>query len=158
MRNVATILPLKSKLSRKFQRFSGTDGSIEMLKKIVEFPNISIKMKYFKTFCEAQIASRFIELFSPPPDKSFLHLWNINFLTEIYRNMQTFAFQMLVECSSRTFRNDAVQMFFSDSNQKHLFYKNFKGSKVFGCVAGVYLLRYLMFSELRYEKLVRFFE
>ena len=32
MRNSATILPLKSKLSLKFQRFNTIDGNIEMLK------------------------------------------------------------------------------------------------------------------------------
>ena len=32
MTNLATILPLKSKLSGKFQRFNAIDGSIEMLK------------------------------------------------------------------------------------------------------------------------------
>ena len=32
MRNLATILPLKSKLSRKFQRFNAIDRSIKMLK------------------------------------------------------------------------------------------------------------------------------
>ena len=31
-KNSAAILPFKSKLSGKFQRFSATDGSIEMLK------------------------------------------------------------------------------------------------------------------------------
>ena len=32
MRNLATILPLKFKLSEKFQRFNIINGSIEMLK------------------------------------------------------------------------------------------------------------------------------
>ena len=32
-RNLATILPLKSKLSEKFQRFNAIDKSIKMLKK-----------------------------------------------------------------------------------------------------------------------------
>ena len=36
-RKLAIILPLKSKLSGKIQRFSAIDGSIEMLK-IVELP------------------------------------------------------------------------------------------------------------------------
>ena len=36
MRNLVTILPLKSKLPGKFQRFNATDRSIKMLK-IVEF-------------------------------------------------------------------------------------------------------------------------
>ena len=31
-RNLATILPLKSKLSRKFQSFNTIDGSIKMMK------------------------------------------------------------------------------------------------------------------------------
>ena len=32
MRNLATALPLKSKLSGKFQRFKVNDGSMKMLK------------------------------------------------------------------------------------------------------------------------------
>ena len=46
MRNLATILPLKSKLSGKFERFNAIGGSIEMLKNswISKF---SIKMKIF---------------------------------------------------------------------------------------------------------------
>ena len=39
MRNLATLLPLKSKLSGKFERFNAIDGSIKMLK-IVEFQKI----------------------------------------------------------------------------------------------------------------------
>ena len=39
MRNLAIILPFKSILSGKFQRFNATDGSIEILKK-VEFVKI----------------------------------------------------------------------------------------------------------------------
>ena len=42
MRNVAAIVPLKSKLSGKFQRFNAINRCIEMLK-IVEFSKISIK-------------------------------------------------------------------------------------------------------------------
>ena len=56
MRNLATILPLKSKLSGKFQRFNSTDRSIEMLKK-AEFPKVSIKMKNLKTYYKTQTAS-----------------------------------------------------------------------------------------------------
>ena len=39
MRNLATLLPLKSKLPGKFERFNAIDGSIKMLK-IVEFQKI----------------------------------------------------------------------------------------------------------------------
>ena len=42
--NLATILPLKSKLSGKFERFNAIDGSIQMLKNSC-VPKISIKMK-----------------------------------------------------------------------------------------------------------------
>ena len=48
-KNLATILPLTSKLSGKFQSLNAIDGSIEVLN-IFEFPEISIKIKSFKTF------------------------------------------------------------------------------------------------------------
>ena len=32
-----------------------------------------------------------------PPDKILLRLWNKHFLTEIYTNIQTFAFQEMVQ-------------------------------------------------------------
>ena len=62
--------------------------------------------------------STLIKLFatSPPPpplpDKSFLRLWYKSFQTLIYGNIETFAFQVLRECSSLAPRNGAVQMFF----------------------------------------------
>ena len=55
--------------------------------------------------------SRVKEIIHPlPPDKGFLRTWNKYFLTEICRNMQTFAFQALRECISWASRNGAVQM------------------------------------------------
>ena len=51
MRNLARILFLKSKLSRKFQCFNATDGNIEMLKKSYE----------------VQTASRLKEIIQPSP-------------------------------------------------------------------------------------------
>ena len=65
MRNVAPLLPLKSKLSGKFQRFNANNRSIEM-PKIVEFSKISIKMKNCKTFCKVQTVSRLKETIQPP--------------------------------------------------------------------------------------------
>ena len=78
MRNLATILPLKSQFSAKFQRFNAIDKSIEMLKK-VEFSKISIKMKSYKTFCKTQTAGHLKKIIqSPPirlpPDKTLLRL------------------------------------------------------------------------------------
>ena len=56
---------------------------------------------------------------NPPisPDKILLLLWNKNFLREIYRNIQTFAFKVLQESSSWASGNGAVQMFFLTPNR-----------------------------------------
>ena len=56
-RNLATISHLLFELSEKFRRFSATNGSIKMPKKIVEFPKTLVKIKNFKMFYEAQTAS-----------------------------------------------------------------------------------------------------
>ena len=66
MRNLAIILPLKSKLSGKFQRFNAIDESIDMLKN-VEFRKISVEMKNCKTFYETQTLSRLKEIIRSPP-------------------------------------------------------------------------------------------
>ena len=110
--------------------------------KIVEFPKIFIKMKNCKTFYEAQTASHLKEIIQlspnlPAPDKILLLLWNKNFLTEIYRNIQTFAFKVLQECSSWASRNGAVQMFFLTPN-RIMFGGTFR--KVFGCVVGEHII------------------
>ena len=85
------VLPLKSKLSGKFQRFNAINRSIEMLK-IVEFSKISIKMKNCKPFCEAIKRATLFSLqilqpppISPPPDKTLLHFGHKNVLKEIFR-------------------------------------------------------------------------
>ena len=61
-----TILPLKSKLSGKFNRFNAINRNIKMLK-IVEFSKISIKTKNFKIFYKAQTANHLKEIIQPPP-------------------------------------------------------------------------------------------
>ena len=66
MRNLATILPLKFKLSGKFQRFNAIDGSIDILKNS-RISKKSIKMKNCKTFYEAQTASRLKKTIQPFP-------------------------------------------------------------------------------------------
>ena len=111
------VLPLKSKLSGKFQRFNAINRSIEMLK-IVEFSKISIKIKNCKTFCKAQTANRlkkFIQ--SPPHQNKPYYVSETNFFKETFRNIQTFAFKVLQECSSWVSRNGAVQMFFLTPNR-----------------------------------------
>ena len=70
-------------------------------------------MENCKTFYEVQIASNLKEIIQPPlnpliffsPDKTLLRLWNKYFLTGIYRNMKTFPFKVLQECSSWASRN-----------------------------------------------------
>ena len=62
-----------------------------------------------------------------PPDKILLRLWNKHFLTEIYTNIQTFAFQEMVQWKC-----------FSGTKLKHVCWKICKVRKVFGCVAGTY--------------------
>ena len=49
-----------------------------------------------------------------------------------------FAFKVLRDCSSWASRNDAVQIFFSDTKQENVCWKMFKVRKVFGCVSGAY--------------------
>ena len=41
----------------------------------------------------------------------------------MYRNIQTFAVKMLQECNFWAFRNSAAQTFFSDTKQKHVWWK-----------------------------------
>ena len=51
--------------------------------------------------------------FSPhPPNKNFLCICDKNFLMEICRNIQTFAFQVLWKCSFWVHRNCKVQVFY----------------------------------------------
>ena len=80
-------------------------------------------MKNFdKIFTKPKQRAALRKLFSlpptnPPPNKILLRLWNKNFLTDIYRNIQTFAFKVLQECSSWASRNGAVQLFFLTPNR-----------------------------------------
>ena len=64
MRNLATISPLTSKLSGKFQCFNAIDGSIEMLKNSW----ISKNFNSNETFYEAQTASRLKQIIKPLPN------------------------------------------------------------------------------------------
>ena len=108
-RNLATILPLKFKLSGKFQRFNAINGSIQMLKNSPISKNFNYSVK-FQTFYESQTMIC---------QKSFLRLWNKSLRTEIYRNISKCFENAALECSTNVF---------SHTNQKN----------VFGCVAGVF--------------------
>ena len=99
---------------------------VSKCQKIVEFPKVSIKIRNCKTFYEAQTASRLKEVIQPPPhppkppplDKILSRLRNKKFLTEIQRNIQTFAFKVFQECGSWASRNGVVQMFFQTPIRK----------------------------------------
>ena len=117
MRNLATILLLKSKLSRKFQRFNAIDGSIKMLKKKLNFKKLHLNWKIVKHFLRAKQPNYSASPNPQPPDKPLLGLWNKNFPTRIYRNIQTFAIKVLQQWGSWASRNGAVQMFLLTPNR-----------------------------------------
>ena len=68
MRNLARILPSKSKMSGKFHCFNAIYRSMKILKKIVEFTKNSIKIKNCKTFTITMPKKRaaLMKLFSFP--------------------------------------------------------------------------------------------
>ena len=67
-RNLATILPLKSKLSLIFQSFNTFDGSTKMLQNSCIF-RISINVKKFKTFYELKTVSHLKKIIQSSPTK-----------------------------------------------------------------------------------------
>ena len=147
MRNLATILPLKSKLSGKFQHFN-TKYEVSKCWKIVEFLKFSFKIKKCKTFYEAQTAGRLKEIIQLPstylpPDKTLLFFWNKNFLTEIYRHLVSKCFKNVV-----LGRQEMVK-----PNRKMFSGKLVKSETVF-----LDALREHIVRELRFVKRVRFFE
>ena len=81
---------------------------------------MSIKMKNCKTFYETQTVNCLKEIQPrpnpPQPYKILLRLWNKNFLAELHRYIQRFAFKVFQKCSSWTPRNGKVQMFFLTPN------------------------------------------
>ena len=91
-----------------------------------------------------------------PPDKILLRLWSKNFLIDIYRNIQIFAFKVLQGCSSWASRNGAVQMFLLKPN-RNMFAGKVK--KVFASVARAYYFQcQVKIWMLRFVKQVRFLE
>ena len=78
-----------------------------------------MKMKNCKTFYETQTASRLKEIIQSPstPHTNLATSLKQNFLREICRNIQTFAFKVLQESSSWASGNGAVQMFFLTPNR-----------------------------------------
>ena len=78
----------------------------------LNFKNFQLKWTVLKHFFKRPKQwAAFRKLFSPPPDKSFFRRYT-GLLTEIYRNIHTFASPVFRECSSWASRNGAVQFFF----------------------------------------------
>ena len=76
MRNLTTILPLKSKFPGKFHRFNAIDRSIEILKNNWIFKNFQLKWNIVKHFARRKKWAALRKLFSfpstqPPSDKIF---------------------------------------------------------------------------------------
>ena len=121
MGNLAIILPLtlKSKLSAKFQRSKAIDGSIDMLKNYWISKKFQLKWKIKKrsTKSKQQAYPRRFFCLAPPlhhqikPYYVFGTKICVTRYTEIYRNIQTFTFRALQECSVWVWRNGAPQMF-----------------------------------------------
>ena len=103
MRNLATILPLKSKLSGKFQLFNAIDGRIEMLKNSWNSKN-PFKMKNCTTFYEAQIVSRLKEIILPPPTHPYQIKSYYVFKTKIFLRRYAGKYgNLLSKCFKNTF-------------------------------------------------------
>ena len=88
----------------------------------MNFEKFKLKWKIVKHFTRPKQRAALRKLFSLhqppiPPDKILLNLWNKNFLREVYRNIQTFAFKVLQESSSWASGNGAVQMIFLTPNR-----------------------------------------
>ena len=76
--------------------------------KQLNFQKFQLKWKILKHFTRPKQRTVLRKFFSPPPGKIFSLLWNKNLLTEIYRNIQAFAFLVLRERSSWAPRNDEM--------------------------------------------------
>ena len=88
----------------------------------MNFQKLQLKRNIVKHFARAKQRRTLWILFSLPPsypsrEKTLLRLWIKNFVKEIYRNIQRFAFKVLQECSSWASRNGAVQISFLTPNR-----------------------------------------
>ena len=112
----------------------------------MNFEKFQLKWKIVKHFTRPKQRAALRKLFS-------LHQSPLkqNFLREIYRNIQTFAFKVLQESSSWASGNGAVQMFFLTPNRSIFFWKILKMRKFFGCVLGAYYFQFQRSWDLQNE-------
>ena len=140
--------------------FNVIDRDTEMLKKSLIFKNFNFKWNIVKHFARHKKWAALRKLFSllptqPSSDKILLRLQNKYFYKEIYRNIQTFAFKVLQECSYWASRKGAVQIFFLTPNRNMSAGKCVKSKRFLAVLRSILLP---MSSELRFVKWVRFFE
>ena len=84
----------------------------------MSFRNLQLKRKIVKILRDTNNESPLRKsVCLSKPDTILLRLWDKNFLTKIYRNLQTFASKVLQECSSWASRIDC---FFQTPNRKML--------------------------------------
>ena len=115
---------------------------------MLEFQNISIKMKNCKSFYEVQTASCLKEIIQPLPNlqpiphqiKSYYV-----FRKKIYGDIQKYTDIWFQSASKMQFfgvKKWRIPNVFSDTKQKHVYWKFCKVRKVFDCVAGASYFQY----------------
>ena len=126
----------------------------------MNFQKFQLKRKIVKHFARPKQRAALRKLFSSTPNHPFhphqirsYHVSDI--FKEIYRNIQTFDFKLLQECSSWASRTGVVQIFFLTPN-RNMFVGKLVKSERFWTVLQEHII--LMPSELRFVKWVRFFE
>ena len=125
-------------------------GPVEVSKcwKIVEFSKILIKTKNCKKFCKVQTASRLKEVIHPP----LLNL-NPHQIKPYYMSVTNFSNRDIKKYTNICFQSASRVQFlgvkkycsaniFSDTKQKHVYWKICKARNVFGSVAQVYYFQY----------------
>ena len=160
MRNLVTSYPWSPNCLENFSVLM-LQMKVSKCWKKLNFRKLQLEGKIVKHFMRPKQRAALKKFFRlppthSPPDKILLRLWSKNFLIDIYRNIQIFAFKVLQGCSSWASRNGAVQMFFLKPN-RNMFAGKVK--KVFPSVARAYYFQcQVKISMLRFVKQVRFLE
>ena len=158
MRNFARVLPLRSKLSGKFQRFNAVNGSMEMLINSWISKKFKLKwtvLKHFKQWTALRKLFSPLPPPSPPAVESFLRHWNKNFLTEIYSNIKTLAFNYFENAVLWVLEMVQRKCFFW-YQPKTCLLENWLSERGFLLCCGS--IFFALLNEMRFVKWVRFFE
>ena len=126
---------------------------VSKCRKEFNFQKFQLTWKIVKHFMRPKQRAALKKLFRlslthSPPDKILLRLWNKNVLMETYRNIQTFNFKVLQECSSRASRNGAVQIIFL-TQTRNMFAGKFLKSERLLAVLREYFIFNVKWVEVR---------